>query len=212
MLPALPFRLLLVTDEAACARAGRGVLDTVARALPQGGSGIAVLLRAKALAPAALLEQARALRALTRERGALLFVHGAVQVARSAGADGLHLADGVSRPLAPSGLLVGASRHEGALLDEAHTEGLAYVALAPVFAPSSKPGDPREPLGLAGLVAHVGRSKVPVVALGGVDATNAGACLEACAAAVAVLGGVMAAAEPARAVADLLLALTPRGR
>lgn len=202
---ALPFRLLLITDEAACARAGRSVLATVAQALPPSAPDIAVLLRAKATPAADLAEQARALRALTRERGALLLLHGEEELAAAVGADGLHLADGVATASWPG--LVGGSRHAGAALGDDDTRGLAYVTLAPIFRPSSKPEDTRPPLGLAGLERHARGSSVPVVALGGVDASRARPCLEAGAAAVAVLGGVMAAPAPGREVAGLLAAL-----
>src|SRR6476469_5256413 len=43
----LPFRVLLITDDAACARAGRGVVETVARALLPEARGVAVLVRMK---------------------------------------------------------------------------------------------------------------------------------------------------------------------
>ena len=51
------------------------------------------------------------------------------------------------------------------------------------------------------------RVPVPVVALGGVTAANAGSCLGAGAAAVAVMGPVMRAADPGAAVAELLAAI-----
>jgi thiamine-phosphate pyrophosphorylase len=212
VLAALPFRLLLLTDEAACARAGRSVAQTVARALPVDASDVAVLLRAKELTPAALLEQAKALREITGSCGALLVVHGDPEIARLAGADGVHLPDRTALPVGAGALAVSASRHRGAPLDDEDTLGLRFVILAPIFAPRSKPLDLREPLGLPGLWEHALRSKVPLVALGGLDPTSGRACLEAGAGAVAVLGGVMGAAEPERAVEELLAALSPRGR
>jgi thiamine-phosphate pyrophosphorylase len=62
-------------------------------------------------------------------------------------------------------------------------------------------------LGLAALAAMAQRGKRPVIALGGVTPATAAACLAAGAAGVAVMGGIMAAADPAAATAALLEAL-----
>ena len=58
--------------------------------------------------------------------------------------------------------------------------------------------------GLAGLAASTSTAPVPLVALGGVHDANARACFAAGAQAVAVLGAVMAAHDPRRAVTALL--------
>lgn len=202
----LPFRVLLITDEDTCARRGRTVVETVALALAGGAPDVAVLLRDKGSSRARVLEAARALKRLCDDAGAKLLVHTHADVALEVGAAGVHLADGVPAP-SGSGLLVGASRHAAASLDDDDTRGFDYVALAPVFRPTSKRGDTREPLGLEGLRERCERSVVPVVALGGIDEKNAQACLEAGASAVAVVGAVMAAIDPRSS----LLALSALG-
>ena len=124
-----------------------------------------------------------------------------------AGADGIHLPQGHSvtqaQIRAVDGRLVGVSTHS---LDEARTAadaGADYVTLSPIYPTSSKPGY-GPALGLD-VLRHVADSiPTPVVALGGVDAENAAACLEAGAAAVAVMGGVMGAVDPEAAVASLI--------
>ena len=68
-------------------------------------------------------------------------------------------------------------------------------ASGPVWAtPSKLDADP--PIGLAGLRAICAAVAVPVVAIGGIDAANAGACIEAGAAGVAV---IRAATDPGSA-------------
>ncbi len=84
--------------------------------------------------------------------------------------------------------------------------GADYVTLSPVFESASKPGY-GPCLGPESLRAAAARVPVPVVALGGVTAANAGSCLGAGAAAVAVMGPVMRAADPGAAVAELLAAI-----
>lgn len=71
--------------------------------------------------------------------------------------------------------------------------------ILPVFASPSKPGY-GPPLG-PGVFAELG---LPTWALGGVDVTNAAACLEAGPAGVAVMGTVMRSPDPAATVAALL--------
>lgn len=178
-------RLFLVTDRALAADLPRAV-DVALAGL--GGVACAVLLREKDLSGRALLGLARRLREITRAHGARLVVSGRFDVALAAEADGVHCGGEAPSPadlrrISPVGFLVGASIHA----EERPPEGADYALLSPVFPTRSKPG--ATPLGLAGLRAGVSRSPVPVIALGGVDATNAGDCLAAGAHGVAMRGG-----------------------
>ena len=84
--------------------------------------------------------------------------------------------------------------------------GADAVTLSPIFVSASKPGyGPALGLERLGEVAAV--SPVPVIALGGIeDEAGVRACLEAGAAAVAVMGAVMRAADPAGLLARLVRA------
>jgi thiamine-phosphate pyrophosphorylase len=86
------------------------------------------------------------------------------------------------------------------------TEALAadadYLGVGPVWdTPSKRDADPA--IGIEGLAAICAVTDVPVVAIGGIDAANAGLCIGAGAAGVAV---VRAASDPAlrRAVDEAL--------
>jgi thiamine-phosphate pyrophosphorylase len=98
---------------------------------------------------------------------------------------------------------VGRSCHDASDVDRATAEGVDYLTVSPVFATASKPGY-GPPLGLGRLAALCRRTTVGVYALGGVTAGNVAACRTAGAAGVAVMGEVMRAQDPARAVADIL--------
>jgi thiamine monophosphate synthase len=116
------------------------------------------------------------------------------------GAGAVHLAAAGPYP-PPDFPLVGRSCHSLTELHRLSTED--YVTLSPVFASPSKPGYGPElrPDGLARLIR---RTRVPVLALGGVGTPDqAAACVAAGAAGVAVLGAVMRAADPAEVVARL---------
>lgn len=210
---ALPFKVVLVTDRAACATRGRGVVETVARALDGlDARSVAVLYRDKAWSADKNLPVVAALRTLCRRAGASVLVHTHVFMATSLGLLGAHLAsdalkdDGelaLCRSLLLEGALLGASAHAGDVIPAT----LDYAFLSPVFAPTSKPGDARAPLGLEGLRAACAATTTPIVALGGVDEHHARACFDAGAQAVAVLGGVMGARDPRGALRRLLAAV-----
>ena len=69
---------------------------------------------------------------------------------------------------------------------EGERQRAAYIGAGPVWAtPSKLDADPA--IGLAGLAEICRAVSVPVVAIGGIDASNAGDCIRAGAAGVAVI-------------------------
>lgn len=62
------------------------------------------------------------------------------------------------------------------------------VLVSPVYAPGSKPGDTRTPLGAHGLAAQVRHTDRPVLALGGLDASRVSEVIAAGAWGVAGIG------------------------
>ncbi len=195
--------LLVITDRGQA----RAPLTEIAEALFQAGVRW-LMLREKDLDPAARRDLLCDLVVRGAEFGATVTVNGDVAAARATGAAGVHFPAGgdieaARRALGP-GTLIGASCHSAEEAAAAAAAGADYVTLSPVFPSAGKPGY-GPALGPAGLGAMVARLAIPVVALGGIGAGNAGACLGAGAAGVAVMGAVMAAADPG-AVASRLLA------
>lgn len=205
--PSLP-ALFVLSDRR---QAGRlGLVATMAAAVS--GGGRALVLREKDLERAERIELGCALVELVAPVGGSLLVAGAdVELARTIGADGLHLSSTDPFPEVRSGLLVGRSCHDAAELREASAEGVDYATVSPVFASSSKPGY-GPALTIAGLTGLAGGTTVPVVALGGITPAHARSCLGAGAVGVAVIGAVMGAEDPAAATAELLTALSGPSR
>src|SRR5438067_4950709 len=135
------------------------------------------------------------------ELGVTFVVNDDVEAAIALGAEGVHLGqsdEGAERARA-AGLLLGrsASTSEQALAADAD-----YLGVGPVWETPSK-DDAEPPIGLGGLREIAAAVSVPVIAIGGVDASNAARCVEAGAAGVAV---IRAATDPAvRAALDAAL-------
>ncbi len=204
---ALP-ELLVLTDRRQAARLG---LVTILAAAVVGGVR-AVVLREKDLGRAERVDLGCALAEILAPVGGTLLVAGAdVDLATSIGARGLHLAAADPFPDDRGGLLVGRSCHNVEELQAAATEGADYATASPVYASLSKPGY-GPALGPAGLGVGARATTVPVIALGGITPANAGACLAAGAAGVAVMGTVMRADDPTAATIALLAALAREGQ
>lgn len=166
---------------------------------------VGVQLRAKHAGDRELLAWGRTLRALTRERGALLTVNGRADVARRIGADGVHLGE-AAIPIArlresrPAVGLLGASRHGRHGLLAADAAGADYAFLSPVyFVPGRNP-----PLGIEAFGRAIAGLSLPVYALGGIGPEHVGPLLRAGARGIAVRRAIYDATNPA-AVLDRLL-------
>ena len=129
--------------------------------------------------------------------GATFIVNDDVEAALRLGADGVHLGrddEGAERAVA-EGLLLGVSAASVAEAEAGVELRAAYIGAGPVWATPSKE-DADLPIGLDGLAEICRAVSVPVVAIGGIDASNAADCIRAGAAGVAVIR----AARDARAL------------
>jgi thiamine-phosphate pyrophosphorylase len=148
------------------------------------GGATVIQLRCKGTSTDELVEAARPF----RELPATFIVNDDVEAAIRVKADGVHLGRediGAERAL-EAGLMLGLSASD---LDEARAaarSGPAYIGAGPVWATPSK-SDAGPPIGLEGLRVICEAVSVPVVAIGGIDVTNAGDCIRAGAAGVAVI-------------------------
>jgi thiamine-phosphate pyrophosphorylase len=203
-----PF-LYLVTDRGLAG--SRGVAEVVRQAI-EGGVTL-VQLREKSLSRALFIEEARMLKGICRTQGVPLIVNDNIEVARAAGADGIHLGQADSSPREARGRLgpdaiIGLSVENCAQVREAMALDIDYVAASPVFATPTKT-DTAPPLGLDGVRAIRSLCDRPLVAIGGINLSNALEVLQAGADGIAVVSAIMAAADPQQAARDFC-ALRPQ--
>jgi thiamine-phosphate diphosphorylase len=171
-----------------------------ARAAVEGGATV-VQLRRKGASTDELVEAGQGFAGLD----ALFVVNDDVEAALRLGANGVHLGrkdEGAKRALA-AGLLLGTSAASVAEALEGERQGAAYVGAGPVSATSSKE-DADPPIGLEGLAEICRAVSVPVVAIGGIDPSNAADCIRAGAQGVAVIRAVRDA-RALRAAVDAAL-------
>jgi thiamine-phosphate pyrophosphorylase len=137
----------------------------------------------------------------------LFVVNDRPDIARQVGAGGAHVGRD-DAPLEARGIfgegVLGISVDTPAEAAAAARAGADYLGVT-VFTTGTK-ADAR-PLGLEGLRAIVGATQLPIVAIGGVDASNARDVLEAGAAGVAVVSAVGAADDPVEATRRLVEAV-----
>jgi thiamine-phosphate pyrophosphorylase len=163
-----------------------------------------VQLRAPELSDDRLLPLAAALARMCGDAGVLFLVNDRVEVAvgcDAAGAhvgqeDDPHVARGRLGPERILGVSVGSTDEARA----AEAAGADYLGVT-VWETSTKPE--AIALGLDGVRAVAGATALPVVGIGGIDASNARDVLAAGAAGIAVIGAVATAEEPAEAVRAL---------
>ncbi len=169
------------------------------------GGADAVQLRAKGLAGGALLSLGRRLAAACRAAGALFFVNDDAAAALACGADGVHVGPGDSAPdqarrlLGERGL-IGVSIYTDEDLARAHAAHASYVAVGAVYPTSTKA---IAVVGLEAVRRRRAQTRLPIIAIGGVDATNAAAAIGAGADGVAVIAAVSGARNPEEATRDL---------
>jgi thiamine-phosphate pyrophosphorylase len=159
-----------------------------------------VQLRAKSLAGGAVLALADAVVARARPAGALVIVNDRADVARLAGADGVHLGQDDlpvrdARTVVGPEAIVGLSTHSIDQVREALAESATYVAFGPVFATASK-GRAADPVvgleGVAAAAALCRRAGRPLVAIGGITVATAPDVIAAGAQTVAVISDLLA--------------------
>ena len=194
--------LLLVTDRRQ-ARLPLG--DVVTAALAAGCHWVSV--REKDLSQDEQIALVAKLLPAARRHGATLMLHGDAALAQACDADGVHLPAGsdpvAARKLLGSGKLIGVSIHTVTEAEAVDPRAVDYAIAGPAYETPSKPGYGPE-IGRKGLAEIAAAARVPVLAIGGLNATRAAEVLAVGPAGIAVMGSIMRAADPGREMRALL--------
>lgn len=138
--------------------------------------------------------------AAARKAGVILLINDRVDIAKMAGADGVHLGQDDLPPAAARELLgpdaiIGLSTHGLAEAIAAAGEAVDYIAFGPIF-PTDTKSDTEPVVGL-GQLAEIRNAlpNIPLVAIGGINAANIAAVIEAGADTAAVISSAVAGGE-----------------
>lgn len=161
-------------------------------------------------------ETLRALRAMTREHGALLIVNDDVEAVRAFDCDGVHLGPDdtgfydVARVRdALSDRVIGLSCGTVEEADPSRTEGADYLGVGSVYATASK-HDAGESIGIDGLSRIAAVTPLPVAAIGGITLENIGSVRRSGVAMAALISAISNADDPRTAASALVNAWTER--
>lgn len=200
---AFNYKLYLVTDDAACL--GRDLVSVVEAAV-QGGVDL-VQIREKYLPDKAFLEKTLRLKEMLDRYNIPLIVNDNLLVASRAGAAGIHVGN---NDMAPAEILrqwsacgiLGYSLEYEEHLQSQNAELADYIALSPVLSTPTKTDTVTE-WGLAGIARIRSLTPKPIVAIGSVNAQNAGDIIRAGADCLAVVSAICSAPDPAKAAEEI---------
>ena len=183
-------------------------MERVVDAAIDGGVNI-VQLREKDLPAAELYSLALRVKDVVGNR-ALLFVNDRLDVAMAAGVDGVQLGESAlpveaARRIAGENLLLGRSVHSVSGAIEAESQGADLLTLGTIFLTASHPG---VRTGGTELVKEVASAvTIPLLGIGGIDASNAKQVIREGAAGVAIISAISTAQDPALAATGLCNAM-----
>ncbi|MCG8403631.1 MAG: thiamine phosphate synthase [Phycisphaerales bacterium] len=174
-------RLHVLITESLC----RGPWLSICEQTLRGGADV-IQLREKSLNDNELLSRAKRLRELTRKFDVLFIINDRADIARLAGADGVHLGQSDlsvsdARRIAGPHLLVGKSTHSISEAEAALAERADYIGVGPMFASRTKPEvTVQGPELLRKVVAMAGPQMmdVPIVAIGGLTVENVSSIMQ----------------------------------
>jgi thiamine-phosphate pyrophosphorylase len=195
--------LYLVTDRGLC---GKRPLEEVILLSVRGGAAC-VQIREKNLSTRAFIEEALRIKEILAPFRVPLIVNDRVDVALAVRAEGVHVGQDdmpyeTARRLMGPGALIGLSVETWEDVERAEALDVDYLGVSPVFETPTKT-DTKGSWGIEGIERIRAFSRHPLVAIGGMNPSNAGAAVKAGADAVAVVSAVCAAPDPFLASRDL---------
>jgi thiamine-phosphate diphosphorylase len=194
------WRLHVITD--AKASRGRSHLQ-VAESAIAGGADV-LQLRDKEASAGLLYREALQLRKVTRDAAVPFIVNDRLDIALAVDADGVHVGQSdipasVVRKVIGPGKILGVSVETVEEAAQAERDGADYLGVGPVFEARGTKPDAGEPVGLERIARIRRHSRLPIVAIGGIDAGNARRVREAGADGAAVISAIVSADDIAQA-------------
>jgi thiamine-phosphate pyrophosphorylase len=183
---------------------GRSEADVCHQAIRGGAK--AIQLRDKHRGKEEILAAAKRLKEVCTQYDVLFIVNDYLDIALASGADGLHLGPGdlpisAARQLLPIDKILGCSTTTLKEALQAEADGADYIAVGSIYPTSSKAG--AIVVGLETLRQIREAISIPIVAIGGIDETNAAAAIEAGADSLAVISAVLGAKDVEEAARKL---------
>jgi len=188
--------------------------DPEAMLLAALGGGVDILqLREKELARAKIERAADTYRRICDTYSAIFIVNDNPDLARTCGADGVHVGKaeevaGARELLGPEAI-VGLSTHGAEEIDAANGLPVDYIAVGPIWETPTKPGRPA--IGLEPISYAAAHTVHPFFGIGGVDPGNAAQVTAAGASRLCVVRAIHDAADPRAAAAALRQGVAPGG-
>lgn len=148
---------------------------------------------------------------LVQQGGGTFIVNDRCDVAMAVGADGVHLGQddlplADARAILGPGKLIGISTHNLNQAIQAEAGGADYIGFGPIF-PTVTKEHPDPVVGVAGLREVRAKVRIPIVAIGGINVKNVADVRTAGADCCAVVSAVLSAADPAKAITELMKAI-----
>ncbi|EKO3534284.1 thiamine phosphate synthase [Vibrio fluvialis] len=199
-----PYTLYLVTDD-------QQDLNTLCHVVKQaiaGGVSL-VQVREKQGDVRTFIERAAAVKAVLSGSGVPLIINDRVDVALAVDADGVHLGQSdmsatLARQLLGPDKLIGLSVENEQQFEQAQSLPVDYLGLSAIFATPTKTNTVKH-WGLDGLNWVMARSRLPMVAIGGLNTSNIGAVAQTGVQGIALVSAISHARDPQQAAHDLRL-------
>ena len=203
--------LYLVLDPDLCG--GPAGMVRTAKLAAENGATV-VQLRAPNWKKRQWLETARELKAVLTPMGVPLIINDHVDVALAVDAEGVHVGQ-ADLPVAETRRLIGPAKILGLSVSnaeqlEAVPEGVDYLGIGPAYATVTKL-DAAAVVGVPAFAELVAATRLPVVAIGGINGANCAPLFAGGAKGIAVVSAICGQDDPARATAALRECIASEG-
>ena len=196
------YSLYIITDQKLAGN--RSIIQVVQLAITGGATFIQY--REKTANTRKMVKQAQVLHKIAIKAKEPFIINDRIDVALAIGAEGVHVGQDdmpafYVRQLIGPNMILGVSISAVVQAIKAQEDGADYLGVGPIF-PTPTKTDANPPIGLKGLLTIKKAVSIPVVAIGGINATNAKEVAKI-ADGIAVISAVMGAENPKQAAEEL---------